>query len=41
MRGQSAEMVFDVGAGDRLAHGVVEYVERQDLGGGPRIEHAF
>ena len=41
MRGQSAEMMFDGGAGDVLAAGVVQDVERQDLGGCPRVEHAL
>jgi hypothetical protein len=40
VRGQSAEVVFNGGAGDVSAAVVVEYVEGQDLGGGARVEHA-
>jgi len=40
VRGQSAEVVLNGGAGDVSAAVVVEYVEGQDLGGGARVEHA-
>ena len=34
-------MMFDGGAGDVLAAGVVQDVERQDLDGCARVEHAL
>ena len=41
VRGQSAAMMFDVGAGDVLTAGVVQHVQREDFGRGARVEHAF
>ena len=40
MRGQPAQVLLDGRASDAVAAVVLEYVEGQDLGGDPRVEHA-